>query len=94
VKFSNYHSLRENENNATQPTLVAEGAIERRLNPNSLRGEIALGANFLKSYRYSDLNTDGPDSDTLVDGYDTTRVSLLSNWNHGWETKKWNNFGF
>ena len=85
VKFSNYHSLRENENNATQPTLVAEGAIEHRLNPDRIKGEIGLEANFLKSYRYSDLNTDGPDSDTLVDGYDTTRVSLLSNWNHGWK---------
>ena len=87
IKFSNYHSLRENENNATQQTLVAEGAIERRLNLYRIKGEIGLEANFLKSYRYSDLNTDGPDSDTLVDGYDTTRVSLLSNWNHGWETK-------
>ena len=85
VKLSNYHSLRENENNATQPTLVAEGAIESRLNPDMIKGEIGLEANFLKSYRYSDLNNDGPDSDTLVDGYDTTRLSLLSNWDHGWE---------
>ena len=85
VKLSNYHSLRENENNATQPTPVAEGAIESRLNPDMIKGEIGLEANFLKSYRYSDLNNDGPDSDTLVDGYDTTRLSLLSNWNHGWE---------
>ncbi|MDA9185838.1 LPS assembly protein LptD [Planktomarina sp.] len=85
VKLSNYHSLRENENNATQPTLVAEGAIESRLNSDMIKGEIGLEANFLKSYRYSDLNNDGPDSDTLVDGYDTTRLSLLSNWDHGWE---------
>ena len=85
VKLSNYHSLRESENNATQPTLVAEGAIESRLNPDMIKGEIGLEANFLKSYRYSDLNNDGPDSDTLVDGYDTTRLSLLSNWDHGWE---------
>ena len=85
VKLSNYHSLRENENNATQPTLVAEGAIESRLNPDMIKGEIGLEANFLKSYRYSDLNNDGPDSDTLVDGYDSTRLSLLSNWDHGWE---------
>ena len=85
VRLSNYHSLRENENNATQPTLVAEGAIESRLNPDMIKGEIGLEANFLKSYRYSDLNNDGPDSDTLVDGYDTTRLSLLSNWDHGWE---------
>ncbi|MDC0633670.1 LPS assembly protein LptD, partial [Planktomarina sp.] len=85
VKLSNYHSLRENENNATQPTLVAEGTIESRLNPDMIKGEIGLEANFLKSYRYSDLNNDGPDSDTLVDGYDTTRLSLLSNWDHGWE---------
>ena len=85
VKLSNYYSLRENENNATQPTLVAEGAIESRLNPDMIKGEIGLEANFLKSYRYSDLNNDGPDSDTLVDGYDTTRLSLLSNWDHGWE---------
>jgi LPS-assembly protein len=85
VKFTNYHSLRETENNATQPTLVAKGTIEARLNPDRIKGEIGLEANFLKSYRYSDLNTDGPDSDTLVDGYDTTRMTLLSNWNHGWE---------
>ena len=85
VKFSNYHSLRENENNATQPTLVAEGAIEGRLGLDRIEGEIGLEANFLKSYRYSDLSVDGPDSDTLVDGYDTTRVSLLSNWNHRWK---------
>ena len=84
VKLSNYHSLRENENNATQPTLVAEGAIESRLNPDRIKGEIGLEANFLSTYRYSDFNKDGPDSDALVDGYETTRVSLLSNWNHNW----------
>ena len=84
VKFSNYHSLRDNEDNATQPTVVAEAVIEGRLNPERIKGEIGLEANFLSTYRYSDFNKDGPDSDTLVDGYETTRVSFLSNWNRTW----------
>ena len=84
-KFSNYHSLREGESNSTQPALVTEGIIEKRIQPRKLIGEVGIKANFLSSYRYSDLAIDSLDADDDIDGYDTTRVSLLANWNHSQE---------
>ena len=79
LRFSNYHSLRDSDSNATQPTLVAEGIYQQRIVPSSIGGVLDLESSFLASYRYSDIDSDG-DSDGYVDGYDTARLSLVANW--------------
>ena len=79
LRFSNYHSLRDSDSNATQPTLVAEGIYQQRIVPSSIGGVLDLESSFLASYRYSDIDSDG-DADGYVDGYDTARLSLIANW--------------
>ncbi len=59
LRFSNYHSLRDSDSNATQPTLVAEGIYQRRIVPSSIGGVLDLESSFLASYRYSDIDSDG-----------------------------------
>lgn len=81
LRFSNYHSLRDSDSNATQPTLVTEGIYQQRIVPSSIGGVLDLESSFLASYRYSDIDVDSDsDTDGYVDGYDTARFSLVANW--------------
>ena len=75
LRFSNYQSLRDSENNSTQPTLVTEGFTQRRLHPRSIGGALDLETSFLASYRYSDED---------IDGYDNARLSLVTDWHRDW----------
>ncbi|MGV6840098.1 MAG: LPS-assembly protein LptD [Planktomarina sp.] len=84
LSFSHYYSLRQSEDNATLPTLVIEGTSQRRFAPASIGGTLNTQVSFLSSYRYSDLDVDGPDADTEVDGYDFTRISLDADWSRNW----------
>ena len=76
LRFSNYQSLRESENNSTQPTLVTEGFTQRRLQPGLIGGDLDLETSFLASYRYSDED---------LDGYDNARLSLVTGWHRDWQ---------
>ena len=76
LRLSNYRSLRDSENNATQPTLVTEGNVQRRLYPRSIGGALDLETSFLASYRYSDQD---------VNGYDNARLSLITDWHRNWK---------
>ena len=53
LRFSNYHSLRDSESNATQPTLVTEVIAQHRSHPNGLGGVFDLETSLLTSYRSS-----------------------------------------
>ena len=75
LRFSNYRSLRDSENNATQPTLVTQGSVQRRLYPRSIGGALDLETSFLASYRYSDQD---------IDGYDNARLSFITDWHRDW----------
>ena len=78
LRFSNYHSLRESETNATQPTLITEGIVQRRIHPGSIGGVLDLETSFLVSYRSSSKDTDG---------YDTARLSFLADWHRDWTSQ-------
>lgn len=80
LSFSTYKSLRANDDNATLPTVVSEGILQQRFSPSGLGGEIDYALSYLGSYRYSDLNIDGPDLDGEVDGFDVARLSLSAGW--------------
>ena len=84
LRFSNYHSLRDSESNATQPTLVTEAIAQHRSHPNGLGGVFDLETSLLTSYRSSTSPVDGPDSGDEVDGYDTLRLSSLAKYHRDW----------
>ena len=88
LRFSNYHSLRDSESNATQPTLVTEAIAQQRSYPNGLGGVLDLEASLLTSYRSSTSPVDGPDSGDEVDGYDTLRMSSLAKYRRDWVLPK------
>ena len=88
LRFSNYHSLRDSENNATQPTLVTEAIAQQRSYPKGLGGVFDLEASLLTSYRSSTSPIDGPDSGDEVDGYDTLRLSSLAKYHRDWVLPK------
>ena len=88
VRFSNYHSLRDSESNATQPTLVTEAIVQQRSYPGGLGGVLDLEASLLTSYRSSTSPVDGPDSGDEVDGYDTLRLSSLAKYRRDWVMPK------
>ncbi len=70
-----FESLRATEDNSTQPTIVADASYNRRF---ALRtgGELRLGATAHQHYRYSNLDVDGPDADSIVDGRDVARLNV------------------
>lgn len=82
--FTQYHSLRVTENNATLPTLIGDVRYERRFLPKSVGGELRLGAEIHSHFRYSNLTTDGPDSDIWADGRDVTRLNANASWLRTW----------
>ena len=76
----NFESLRENEDNDTQPTLVLDGAYERRFFPAAVGGELRFSLEAHGHRRNSDLSLDGPDPDLIVDGRDVTRLNGKVDW--------------
>jgi len=82
--LTQYHSLRITENNATLPTVIGDATYERRMFPKSIGGELRLGASTHAHYRYSNLTTDGPDSDIWADGRDVARVNAHADWRRTW----------
>ena len=83
MRLSSFNSLRSSDDNSTEPNIVAEVVQQRRYFPNLIGGESGLRASALGSYRYSDVNT-GFNSDGEVDGYDTLRLSLDTDWQRNW----------
>ncbi|MFZ5962941.1 LPS-assembly protein LptD [Thalassococcus sp. BH17M4-6] len=77
-------TLRDDESNATQPSIITDVRFEKRFFPQRLGGEFRLGAVGHSHYRYSDLDVDGPDDDTIVDGRDVTRVNATASWRNRW----------
>lgn len=70
-----YQSLRENEDNATQPSLVLDVFHERRFFPRRPGGELRLFGGAHAHYRYSDSD---------VAGRDVARLSAGALWTRRW----------
>ncbi|MDU8910503.1 LPS-assembly protein LptD [Aestuariicoccus sp. MJ-SS9] len=79
-----YESLRDGENNATQPTIIADLRYERRFFPRRIGGELRFGAVAHAHHRYSTRAFDGPDDDLLVDGLDLSRLNADLSWRNRW----------
>ena len=70
-----FDSLRDSENNATQPTLVVDARYEHRFHPAIIGGELRLNLDAHGHYRSSDLNIVGRDVERA-----TAEVNWLGNW--------------
>jgi LPS-assembly protein len=79
-----YQTLRDFEENATQPGIIADLRYDRRVLGWRLPGELRFAAELHGHYRDSTLNVDGPDADTLVDGRDVARLNLEAGWHNRW----------
>ncbi|MBU2982769.1 LPS assembly protein LptD [Lentibacter algarum] len=82
--LTGYYTLRENEANSTIPSLIGDFEHERRFFPRGLGGELRMNAGLHSHYRYSSLDTDSADDDSIVDGRDVTRLSAEVSWRRQW----------
>ncbi|MBV1897034.1 MAG: LPS assembly protein LptD [Rhodobacteraceae bacterium] len=70
-----FKSLRDSDDNATQPNLVADARYQHRFHPTSVGGEIRLGLDIHGHYRSSSVPTDGRDVERT-----TVELNWLRNW--------------
>lgn len=84
VALMHYHTLRDTEDNMTLPSIVAMAEYEKRYFPEELGGEARVSLAAHAHYRYSDLNIDGPDLDSIVDGRDVARLNAELSWRKTW----------
>jgi LPS-assembly protein len=84
VNLTHFNSLRDDESNSTQASLVGDVFYDYRFFPAAIGGEVRVENNLHSHYRSSDLATDGPDADLEVDGRDVTRLSSDVAWLNGW----------
>ncbi|QPM89548.1 LPS-assembly protein LptD [Pseudooceanicola algae] len=75
-----YHTLRDSEDTATIPALIADLNYQKRLFPAAMGGELRLSAEAHEHYRYSTLDYDSDDSDDITDGRDVTRLNVSADW--------------
>lgn len=81
---AHYHSLRWDEDNATIASIATDVEYERRFFPDRLGGEVRMGFLGHTHFRYSDRDTDGADSDSIVDGRDIRRLTVDAAWLKTW----------
>ncbi|SDY08853.1 LPS-assembly protein LptD [Citreimonas salinaria] len=79
-----YQSLREAEDNDTQPTIVGDIRYQRRYFPALIGGEIRVDGIAHGHYRYSSTDIDTGDSDDVVDGRDLARLNAAISWRDRW----------
>ena len=75
AELNHFESLIATENNATQPTLVADVNYERRFRPARLGGELRLAVMAHGHYRYSDAD---------ILGRDVARLTASAAWLQRW----------
>ena len=84
MDLAHLESLREQEDNDTQPAISISFGSERRFYPSSIGGELRLTGVAHAHYRYSSTPTDGTDDDTDVDGRDVARFNGEVSWRDRW----------
>jgi LPS-assembly protein len=81
LRAGNTNSLREGEDNATQPMLAADIDWAQVWHPSAIGGEVVVEAGLHGHQRSSQLTSDGPDAD----GRDMLRASLDAEWRRNWQ---------
>ena len=75
VGVTHYQSLVDDEDNSTQPTIIADAIYEQRLFPKALGGELRMGLAAHGHFRYSDDD---------IEGRDVSRLNADLNWRRRW----------
>ncbi len=81
--IDSYQTLRNDEENATQPGVIIDMRYERRW-LDRLPGELRFSSEIHGHHRSSELDVDGSDADTVVDGRDVARLNLEASWQNRW----------
>lgn len=84
LRAGNTHSIRDGESNATEPMLAGDLSWLQVFHPSAIGGEATLEWQFSALRRASDLTVDGPDDDTVPDGRDRVRASMIADWRRNW----------
>jgi LPS-assembly protein len=79
-RIISFQTLREDEDNTTIPSIVADLTFHRRFSLGVLGGEGGLRLQTHNHYRSSTNPLDGPDSDDIADGRDLGRISMRLDW--------------
>lgn len=79
------HTLRDGETDQTQPSLAGDLRWTRIYRPGAIGGELSVTAGVHAHERASNLLADGPDEDSLADGRDMVRASLVADWRRNWQ---------
>jgi LPS-assembly protein len=80
ARIISFQSLRENQDDSTIPSVVADFTFHRRFSLGPLGGEGGLRFQTHNHSRSSTNVFDGPDGDTIADGRDLGRISLRVDW--------------
>ncbi|MDQ2065607.1 LPS assembly protein LptD [Xinfangfangia sp. CPCC 101601] len=75
-----FQSLRDDEDNNTLPSVVADLTFHRRFSLGPLGGEGGLRLQTHNHWRSSSDPLDGPDDDLIADGRDLSRISARLDW--------------
>lgn len=75
----NYETLRDDEINDNQPTLVLNGTWQKRMFPQAFGGEVRFTLDAHSHRRWSDVDTD-TDGDGVADGRDVVRINGSLEW--------------
>ncbi len=80
ARIISFQTLRDDEDNTTIPTVVADLTFHRRFSLGPLGGEGGLRLQTHNHYRSSTSPLDGADSDDIADGRDVGRISARIDW--------------
>lgn len=84
ARAGNNHTIRAGESNSTQPMLAGAARVVQIYRPAALGGELSLDWQLDALRRASDSERDGADADTVADGRDRVRASLIADWRRNW----------
>ncbi|MBL9051588.1 MAG: LPS-assembly protein LptD [Tabrizicola sp.] len=80
ARIISFQTLREDEDDSTIPSIIADITFHRRFSLGPLGGEGGLRFQTHNHYRSSSNPLDGLDSDTIADGRDLGRFSARIDW--------------
>lgn len=84
ARAGNTHTIRAGESNSTQPMLAGDLRWIQIFHPRAIGGELSLDWQIDALRRASDNPLDGADADTVADGRDRVRASLVADWRRNW----------
>lgn len=83
ARIISFQTLRDTENDTTIPSVIADLTFHRRFSPALIGGDGGLRLQTHSHSRSASNPLDGPDSDSIADGRDVSRISARIDWRRG-----------